>query len=1653
MVTQEDGIQLLTQYAVEISPGSVLMSLRLKWDEAEHMHDKDVAKEMFEALVKSAYYWGEKQLLTMSLHRMMRTCFTSVNLNEAVDYGYWTVAMCKHLSAEAHKEPVSFCPEEIAIDSMSFVGSSFELLSKPNHAVEAFNEALLVLEQVKYTNFERKRLIISKKLGVLLYSMKDFHQAVDKLLPACQAQLDSLDQTVNEVSVFRKLGDSLIQVGRASDSVRFLEYGMKLANLLSDYIELQECRLCLQQAADSKLVPAPLPTDNEQNCPSSILDKVVVVLGKAGLSFPSQPEQNPSLKEEDNDVCEIWWSEMRDGALSLAGHDYSSSIEHYKKAVQLAQSLSNATKLSRSLTGQVEAMLCRGDTDEHPIKQMIQDAVDFAAASETNSVLWKAVFTHGTVFQHFHNTTEALLCYQQVVSNASKAGGSVSFALAAQVRIFEIYTAQGNAELLCESTILLKQLLQDAATFYQSVSSALFDPNLLLRLKGAESLSHILRTEFCQREIKVAVSNLEQVKISWHGSLFVQMISLLGQENYAAREACTNELYCAYLAAFNHYLVEDNTQVLKLLILITSFTYLAEYASEIRRSAQVWETLLHTTSLTIFLLEQAVCGIYYIDFFRQTYMLCLDLQCQAFIHLGAYEQAQKSLEKAENIHRFCENVWSCTPGGNSEEIILRAKQQASRAKLLHLLGMTSQALSVYKNILVQIDSLPATTTKQNIEKEVCACVVDIFNCMGDKEQAVYFQERLLKLADACVSDTPEQGNMLRKLGQLEKAFDSYTKSMSLLEEQCRGGDSVQLTQVRLNLGTLWYVRPDLVPASRAASLFQQCLQHARKIQDARKVGEYANHLGNVLNTMNEFKHAENCYEESMRSYESLYSNIAEAETRVSMFGSLFEGTSTNPMNPYLGYQSLLYKQNRMEDALVMSDQIKSRALAEVLGSFDTGESGWLALDDIKELVKKEEALALIYAGVGAEREGIYLCWLVTPDGTLFHRTLKFDHDTKDLMQNLRDSMGVRGQAIHYPEFDILEEKSAESRKLDAEEEGSRDLDNHEEVKVLSEIYAKLLGPAEHILSEYTKLVIVPAQELYNIPWAALTDSEGNYLIQKTSIQVVPSLRVWKKISDLASVSHEDVLTRALFVGNPWPLSLNAKSLDFAREEVEILSRRLEDHFSKVECLTESKATKAAVFAKSKQSAWLHFACHGLLEEQCLLLSKSESCEGQLGMPEIQGGKIGLLPGSTVFLSACNTARGCIKQEGVLGLSRAFMAAGATSVVVSLWSLYDQSAKEIMIRIYQNLIAGHTLAQALQFAMLEAAGRTLVSQAPCAGAEKTTGSDDDEEESGGRSWYNAQGLAEKQALEELFNHGQPFFLNGKPVGANNGLNDRAYVSDAACQVLFLLKKIQGPEYPQTYMSLWGKNGFIARNTDSFDTSRIRTAIGMCKCHHPQKQQGLKCTHVNCALQQPAPLRGLLRSLHKRAELNAKYASQKNNKTMQAHAHMYKQITETAEALLQILDERQVECALSSMALRGESNTKADQQATRWSRPRHWAGLTLMGLSSCLPPTKQSEEKFVPSVAATSSVNSAKGQKKFIEFKSEEAAQWLEDEAEAPDDLVALVRQQKLKGHTLARLSINDFRERFGIAQLQADQVYHEIQSKLRKDESQSDLVQS
>ncbi|CDN14023.1 High-affnity carbon uptake protein Hat/HatR [Richelia intracellularis] len=137
-------------------------------------------------------------------------------------------------------------------------------------------------------------------------------------------------------------------------------------------------------------------------------------------------------------------------------------------------------------------------------------------------------------------------------------------------------------------------------------------------------------------------------------------------------------------------------------------------------------------------------------------------------------------------------------------------------------------------------------------------------------------------------------------------------------------------------------------------------------------------------------------------------------------------------------------------------------------------------------------------------------------------------------------------------------------------------------------------------------------------------------------------------------------------------------------------------------LIGKQATKATVLERMPTARIIHLATHGLLNEvqgakSKLPLTPSGDDNGFLSAKEILNLQ---LQAELVILSACNTGKGEITGDGIIGLSRSFIAAGAPSIIVSLWTVPDAPTAKLMTEFYQQLQIQSDRSQVLRQAMLK-----------------------------------------------------------------------------------------------------------------------------------------------------------------------------------------------------------------------------------------------------------------------------------------------------------------------------------------------------------------
>jgi len=251
------------------------------------------------------------------------------------------------------------------------------------------------------------------------------------------------------------------------------------------------------------------------------------------------------------------------------------------------------------------------------------------------------------------------------------------------------------------------------------------------------------------------------------------------------------------------------------------------------------------------------------------------------------------------------------------------------------------------------------------------------------------------------------------------------------------------------------------------------------------------------------------------------------------------------------------------------------------------------------------------------------------------------------------------------------------------------------------LYDVLIAPVQAEVDASDTVLIVPAGELYYLPFHALgklaQDGSLSFLIERKSFAYLASADLLNAITPAANASNS---TRGgsdptlLALGNP------DGSLPAAATEVSELGRL----FIGANVFTGKEATVARVTKTVPNASYLHFATHGFInslepKETYLLLAGQPDRLSVKDLVE-DNYKLSLVGTRLVTLSACETNIGGYDPSAVYSsLSRAFSKAGAPTVVASLWSVNDVSTRDTMTNFYKQLAAGQPKGEAMRRAQL------------------------------------------------------------------------------------------------------------------------------------------------------------------------------------------------------------------------------------------------------------------------------------------------------------------------------------------------------------------
>ncbi|MEG4249067.1 CHAT domain-containing protein [Microcoleus sp. Pol10D4] len=564
-------------------------------------------------------------------------------------------------------------------------------------------------------------------------------------------------------------------------------------------------------------------------------------------------------------------------------------------------------------------------------------------------------------------------------------------------------------------------------------------------------------------------------------------------------------------------------------------------------------------------------------------------------------------------------------------------------------------------------------------------------------KAIEYTQQSLAIARE-IKDRQGEGAALGSLGIAYRNRGNSAKAIEYTQQQLAIAREIKNRQGEgVALGNLGIAYRDWGNYAKAIEYTQQQLAIAREIKYRFGEGQALNNLGVAFLKIGNPTESEKMLVQGIQVWESMRQMLGSNDANKV---SIFEGQAKT----YRALQQVRVAQNNPIAALEIAERGRARAFVDLLTQrLSTGDASSVIAtapnqDQIRQIAKAQNATLVQYSivydsfqiqGKQVGRESAIYIWVIQPTGEIAFREV----DLQPLWQ--KHNASLASLIVGNQEFLAVRSRSS--------------FGSTQPQLNLPTLHQLLIDPIQTLLPKdpNAHVIFIPQGSLFQVPFPALQDSGGTYLIEKHTILTAPSIQVL----DLTRQQRQKLAQKpansssALVLGNPTMPSVSLSPgepkqqlspLPGAEAEARAIAPLLN-----TQAITGAQGTKAAIVQKMPQASIIHLATHGLLDDvrglgSAIAMAPSGSDDGLLTAEEIFDMK---LQASLVVLSACNTGEGRITGDGVIGLSRALISAGVPSVIVSLWAVPDAPTSELMQSFYQNLQNNPDKAQALRQAML------------------------------------------------------------------------------------------------------------------------------------------------------------------------------------------------------------------------------------------------------------------------------------------------------------------------------------------------------------------
>ena len=576
--------------------------------------------------------------------------------------------------------------------------------------------------------------------------------------------------------------------------------------------------------------------------------------------------------------------------------------------------------------------------------------------------------------------------------------------------------------------------------------------------------------------------------------------------------------------------------------------------------------------------------------------------------------------------------------------------------------------------------------RARIGRAYCHLGID-YHTLGDFEQATEYHTKYLCIAKE-LEDRAGEGNAygnlgdIRKdLGDLQGGIEYYLQGLKIFEEL---GDNARKGHAYCKLGACYRRLGDL---NLAKEYHKQHLEVAREVGDRYGEACACFSIGSDFELMDFLEEALDFYRCSVKVFNDMRCLLRTEDVWKVNFRNIHQ-------HAYTALWRTLVRLSKTDEALCAAEQGRAQALMDLM-ELRYG----LELLDLKEMASSIVSdVSSQIAFVALEGNKVNLWVLRKGNDVQFRQNEVEDGGAACFLEGLRKNALKENHVGRYVKCEDRSLENLREELTHNKESGKIVQSLQRSTNPLHLLYHDIFGPIANLL-QGDEVVIVPDGPLCLTPFAAFVDDNSRYLSESFRIRIVPSLTSLKLMADCPEGYHSK--SGALLVGDPYVAEIKKPKLaqlPCAREEVRMIGEIL-----KTTPLTGKEATKDEVLKRISSVALVHIAAHGNMVsgEIALAPNPARKCKSPkekdyiLKIADVQAVQ---LRARLVVLSCCHSGKGEIKAEGVVGIARAFLGAGARSVLASLWAIDDEATMEFMKSFYQHLSDGNSASVSLNRAM-------------------------------------------------------------------------------------------------------------------------------------------------------------------------------------------------------------------------------------------------------------------------------------------------------------------------------------------------------------------